>query len=341
VPTSSQYVTGVGGTLIPDSEFSATYWGNTNGANGGSALGYIPEQPWNDALEFAIFCEANKSNTFCSNNGVGNGPLLTDWDTMQENVIGLSAGGGVSNCVTVDASGVCTGGFPQPSWQAELNASAINPNGFGQVGSALTRFSPDVSLLASANWPGYLICTQLSSSGNDSSCDSPTTGISDMLIEGSPSTALCRSSFPFDISRVVHEVFQQHTRDPFRRQPVTDFRAFKIDGKNLIAPAGKHYHRSAGILSLRRVDCHRRPRYVLHLNPRPAGNQRVLTRRRRDLWPCRRLGIRHCPRPYRHLRMSRRWLPGRRLRAQTGRSKPKHEHNAESKDQRLHHNPHN
>ena len=45
--------------------------------------------------------------------------------------------------------------------------------------------------------------------------------------------------------------------------------------------------------------------------------------------------IGHRPGPYRHLRMSRRWLPHRRLRTQTAKRK----HNTKTKDQRLHHNP--
>ena len=182
-PASSQYVTGVGGTLIPYTEYGSTYWNTSNTGNGGSAKSYIPEQAWNDSLEFAIFCEANPSVSFCSGNGVGGGPLLTDWDIMQEDVIGIAAGGGgPSNCVTQDSNFVCQGGFPQPSWQASLDVNAINPNGDGMT-TTPSRFTPDVSLLASANWPGYIVCTQLSTSGGGSTCDSPSTGVADMLTQ--------------------------------------------------------------------------------------------------------------------------------------------------------------
>ena len=181
-PASSQYVTGVGGTMIPYTEDTATYWGTSNGTGGGSVLSYIPEQAWNDSLEFAYFCEANKTDSFCSGNGVGGGPLLTDWDTMQENVIGIAAGGGgPSNCVTIDANSVCQEGFGQPTWQAGLNISAIDPGLAGMTNNP-TRFTPDVSLLASANFPGYLVCTEINgSSGGGSSCDNASTGIPDML----------------------------------------------------------------------------------------------------------------------------------------------------------------
>jgi subtilase family serine protease len=163
-PASSPEVTGVGGTLIPYTEYTATYWSTTNGTDGGSAKSYIPEQVWNDAEETGTFCIANPTNSFC--NGI------TDWATAQS-VIGIwASGGGVSNCVSIDVNGVCQSGFPQPSWQAALNASAINPGGFG-VTTTPTRFSPDVSLMASTYWPGYLLCTaadEVGGTGTTSSC---------------------------------------------------------------------------------------------------------------------------------------------------------------------------
>ncbi len=48
-PASSPYVTAVGGTQFD--EGSGTYWSTTTGANGGSALSYIPEQPWNEFFQ--------------------------------------------------------------------------------------------------------------------------------------------------------------------------------------------------------------------------------------------------------------------------------------------------
>ncbi len=45
-PGSSPLVTAVGGTEFHDA--TGTYWSSTNGANGGSALSYIPEMVWND-----------------------------------------------------------------------------------------------------------------------------------------------------------------------------------------------------------------------------------------------------------------------------------------------------
>lgn len=48
-PGSSPYVTSAGGTMFSgDVSTPNTYWSSSNGTNGGSALSYIPEQPWNE-----------------------------------------------------------------------------------------------------------------------------------------------------------------------------------------------------------------------------------------------------------------------------------------------------
>jgi uncharacterized protein (TIGR03437 family) len=47
-PSSFPEITSVGGTEFNDS--GGTYWATSNNANGASALGYIPEVPWNDSV---------------------------------------------------------------------------------------------------------------------------------------------------------------------------------------------------------------------------------------------------------------------------------------------------
>ncbi len=48
-PASSPYATAAGGTMFSgDVSTPAQYWNSTNASNGGSALSYIPEQPWNE-----------------------------------------------------------------------------------------------------------------------------------------------------------------------------------------------------------------------------------------------------------------------------------------------------
>src|ERR1017187_2889481 len=155
-PASSPSVTGVGGTMIPWTEYTSTYWnpGNNANGNGGSVTEYIPEQGWNDAEEWGAYCVANPGDTTCSEQGI------TSWATAQADAkIGiLGGGGGASNCVSINDSGICTGGQKQPAWQSGISASAINPNGFG-VTTTPARYLPDVSLLASLDFPGFIACT--------------------------------------------------------------------------------------------------------------------------------------------------------------------------------------
>ncbi len=92
---------------------------------------------------------ANPTNGFCTDNG--SGITITSWETAQEALGIIAGGGGASNCTTVNSvSGICISGSPQPSYQQSLKVP-------GQT--TAVRFSPDVSLLASVFWPGFIICT--------------------------------------------------------------------------------------------------------------------------------------------------------------------------------------
>lgn len=157
-PASSPEVTGVGGTAIPLANFGSNYWTQTNGTDGNSvANGYIPEQGWNDDLEFFEDCESGgalNGQPFCTG-GNNTGTAITSEATAQ-NAIGISSsGGGPSNCAqqTSDNSS-CVAGFQKPSWQTVTLS-----------GQPSVRYSPDVSFLATPNFPGYIYCTQLTELG--------------------------------------------------------------------------------------------------------------------------------------------------------------------------------
>jgi hypothetical protein len=149
-PASSPEVTGVGGTAISyPSGFSSTYWGTSNPANGGTAQNPpLPETSWNDDVELGTADAQGAQSTVQKNYGI------------------ISSGGGASNCSvqTSDFSN-CVSGFPQPSWQ-----TVAVP---GQTGSV--RLVPDVSLLASVYFPGYVICTPLEELSNDAPYKTETT----------------------------------------------------------------------------------------------------------------------------------------------------------------------
>ncbi len=173
-PASSPEVTAVGGTAVPFADTGAPFWNTSNsGTDLGSAAGYVPEQAWNDPSEFGAFCMANPSNSFCTHFHITS--ALT-----AQTALGLGGGGGgASNCFGETAQGVCTSGFPQPAWQTVTIA--------GQN----TRMLPDVSLLASPNFTGYIYCTPLSELGGTGSTSSCASGIAAALAGCATSGGTC------------------------------------------------------------------------------------------------------------------------------------------------------
>jgi len=164
-PASSPEVTGVGGTAVQLAYIvppSSTYWGQSNGTNGGTAIKYVPEQAWNDDAEFFQYCQQNPG-TFCSTgNGQPGWVPITSAATAQQNIGISSTGGGASNCsVQTSDFSACVSGFPKPSWQTVT------------ISGQTTRLSPDLSFLATPNFPGYIFCTpasELGGTGTTSSC---------------------------------------------------------------------------------------------------------------------------------------------------------------------------
>jgi hypothetical protein len=177
-PASSPEVTGVGGTAISLTNDSypapSPYWNTSPGPNGGTAVSYIPELVWNDDNELAQFCQSQATLKFCSQGGT---PALPGWVALtstateaktQSDIWISQGGGGASNCFSESTSGICLGGFPQPTWQQGLSV----PNAPAGV-----RYVPDVSLLASPDFPGYILCTPQSEFGGGSSNSTCASGI--------------------------------------------------------------------------------------------------------------------------------------------------------------------
>jgi subtilase family serine protease len=170
-PASSPEVTAVGGTSIPSNDYTSTFWGPNNGTNGGSALTTLvgQEVSWNDDAAFALFCQGEPSNTFCTEGAppTAGWVPITNAQTAQEDLWISAGGGGVSNCFT-ETAGICSSGFAIPAWQQGLTIPGLTSP------QTTYRFVPDVSLLASPNFPGYIICTPQEelglSGGTASSC---------------------------------------------------------------------------------------------------------------------------------------------------------------------------
>ena len=185
-PASSPEVTGVGGTsisLVNDSyPTQSSYWNTTLGPNGGTAVSYIPEQPWNDDEALADYCHDPVSrDKLCSTgNGRHGWVALTTSATaaqVQTDTWISAGGGGASNCWYVNmTTGACLGagagpttggGFAQPSYQQSL----VVPSAPAGV-----RYVPDVSMLASPDFPGYIYCTPESELENIASTTSSCAG---------------------------------------------------------------------------------------------------------------------------------------------------------------------
>jgi Pro-kumamolisin, activation domain/Sodium/calcium exchanger protein len=145
---STPYNIAVGGTDFNDLGVEGTYWNTTPGAQP-SALGYVPEDVWNDtctnALLFGLVSVSppiTNAVESCSDSAIQSNNLVT---------VGGSAGG-VSNCTNGAASiSGCSGGNTQPAWQTGLS---------GVQGS--TRNLPDVSLFAGDGLVGhfYVMCEE-------------------------------------------------------------------------------------------------------------------------------------------------------------------------------------
>jgi hypothetical protein len=204
---STPYNTAVGGTdfnwcsLTSNTECTAApYWNSTNAANGSSAIGYVPEVPWNDTCANPLatgFLENWATSTDANQVGGVTDPesacnfVYNNWQTVltKSGSVNLSyfvdtvgASGGASGCVVnngADASscsssttstGAANGsiplvadGWPKPSWQTGV--AGIPTDG--------VRDLPDVSFFASDGYlsgSSYLICVS-----QEGSCSYSTT----------------------------------------------------------------------------------------------------------------------------------------------------------------------
>lgn len=162
---STPYNVAVGGTDFDPLQVQnpTTYWNSTNTATQESAIGYIPEVPWDDSA-----CALNYPGTPCT--------------AVNANGADLAAGaGGPSNCIQTTVN--------NSTGEITCNTSDAFPNGIGyakpswQVGTNLTpadgvRDLPDISFFAS---DGFF------------------SGVADIVCESdeNPNGATCNLNTPF------------------------------------------------------------------------------------------------------------------------------------------------
>ncbi len=200
---STPYNVAVGGTDFGDTVAGAnsTYWSATNSTVLQSAIGYIPEIPWNDSCAGVLlftykgYSEGYGSSGYC-NNGTGE----TDYRTT------ASGSGGPSGCATGTASvseevsGTCAGN-PKPSWQSGLFGNPMDG----------VRDLPDVSLFAANGvWAHfYIFCyshTGVDFGGN------PCTGTPDPTAPSNPTWfAAGGTSFATPIMAGIQALVNQRT----------------------------------------------------------------------------------------------------------------------------------
>lgn len=171
--SSTAFNTSVGGTDLNWGSTPAPYWSAANNsATGATALGYIPEVPWNNTCANPLVLPALESDAqYLGISGVTDAegacnflvenwlPIYTKYGAFLAGLVDtVGGGGGVSACTTSNQGYVssCSGGYPKPVWQTGV--PGIPADG--------RRDLPDVSFFASNGFLGsaYLIC--VSAGGN-------------------------------------------------------------------------------------------------------------------------------------------------------------------------------
>jgi subtilase family serine protease len=151
---STPYDVAVGGTDLNWANNAPTvYWGATNAANGSSALGYIPEVPWNGSCAgLAVEQLLGLTALGYSQEGSCAYMLKNNVDTSLVNVIG--GGGGMSSCTTPTSTtpASCAGGYAKPSWQNAIGVPADGVSSASPIkalSAAQLNASPQEELLRS------------------------------------------------------------------------------------------------------------------------------------------------------------------------------------------------
>jgi Pro-kumamolisin, activation domain len=148
---STPYNVAVGGTDFNDLGTEGNYWNTTPGQQE-SALGYVPEDVWNDTCTNALLFGLVSVSPPISNavESCSNSSIQAVGQTQTPLVSVAGSGGGVSNCTTSgNTVSTCSGGNAQPAWQ----------NGLSGV-QGTKRNLPDVSLFAGDGLVGhfYVMC---------------------------------------------------------------------------------------------------------------------------------------------------------------------------------------
>ena len=148
--SSTPYDVAVGGTDLNWANSTTAYWNGSNAANGSSAIGYIPEVPWNGT------CVSDAVDELIGGTALGLDEEQTCQTLLNDGIdlglISVTGGtGGISACTTPSGTtpASCSGGYAKPSWQVGTGVPADGK-----------RDVPDLSLFASSGAlnSAYVIC---------------------------------------------------------------------------------------------------------------------------------------------------------------------------------------
>ena len=171
---STPFDTAVGGTDLYGTEIKPfAYWSTSNNpTTQASALGYIPELPWNDSCgnpQLQARIQANGSPDTTEE-------ALCNDPKEQPFVLTIVGGsGGPSNCTVFNSEdSTCTSGYPKPSFQT----------GVPGIPSDSARDLPDISLFAGNGLWGsfYVFCE--SDATPDGQCGFTTSDVEDLAAGG-------------------------------------------------------------------------------------------------------------------------------------------------------------
>jgi hypothetical protein len=149
--SSTPYNVAVGGTDFKWANLTGTYWSSTNSStNKSSALGYIPEVPWNSSCASDDILDLYEFTSHGFNEEAAcNYMDVNDFDVDFVNVAGGT--GGKSDCTapTGTTPATCAGGYAKPTWQTGTGVPADGK-----------RDVPDLSLFASDGplFSMYVVC---------------------------------------------------------------------------------------------------------------------------------------------------------------------------------------
>jgi subtilase family serine protease len=189
---STPYNVAVGGTEFNQTANTvANFWSSTNNSTTQlSALGYIPEEPWDDSTCAASYYAAPTAAP------------CTSVDTSGEGKDISAGSGGPSTCAVLNGAGTaCSSGYPKPAFQTNLTPADT------------VRDIPDVSLFASNGFNGsfYVVC-QSDANPNGAACSlnaTPTTAPADENFLGVGGTSGATPAFAAILSLVSQATGQQ------------------------------------------------------------------------------------------------------------------------------------